>query len=288
MSDTQPEPERTFWFKCPRGHVEERPMPGDGDPPLRCFALVVKSHEGASGIYTDACGEDLHHVGPTVGEWRACNEALRAEQVEHTRGHEHLERLLVEADAALAECSRQLDEAMTREALQDTPAGPPPVEPPEDWEQRRAAGRWPCTDEDDEPDRIDLAAELARRLTQTEQARDTYRVQRDEWRVMAGTEQAGRLEAERHVEHHHRRGGSFTLVRDVNAQTEAALRRAEAALRDSQHEQRGARQEVTHWREVALWAAERDRIDDLPQAVFQQRSEVLSDRYEAEMEGDSH
>ena len=112
MHEAQPEPD-TFWFKCPRGHVEERPMPPEDGLTL-CDATVVKSHEGGIGIYTDVCGEEMRHLGPTVAEWRAAMQ--KATEADHRRAHEvgHVERMLVEADRALAACSRQLDAALGR------------------------------------------------------------------------------------------------------------------------------------------------------------------------------
>lgn len=112
MSDEDDAP--TFWFKCPRGHVEERPWPPEDGLTL-CDAQVVKAHEHASGIYYDRCGEEMRHFGPTVAEWRAMNVKRVDAEVAAGRAASdltmHQERLLVEADAALAACTEQLEEA---------------------------------------------------------------------------------------------------------------------------------------------------------------------------------
>lgn len=95
MSD-QPDVERTFWFKCSRGHVEELPMPSESDLTL-CGALIPdESPDGGRVV----CAAELRHLGPTVQDWRA---AMHGDEVER------LTRMLAEADAALAECSRQID-----------------------------------------------------------------------------------------------------------------------------------------------------------------------------------
>lgn len=111
MSD-QPDAEQphTFWFKCSRGHVEERAMPGDGDAPLRCWARIWCTAAPMGGaIILDECGEELRHIGPTVAEWRSTNDDLREARSAHVRERDHLQRLLAAADSALAECASQLD-----------------------------------------------------------------------------------------------------------------------------------------------------------------------------------
>lgn len=364
MSDAEPDV-RTFWFKCPRGHVEERVMPGEGDPPLLCAADVVKSHEApGAGIYRDLCGEELRHFGPTVAEWRATNEALHEAKRQTCTGAAHLERLLVEADAALAECSAQLDAALTsaqttraREAEAEVRRLRDEVENAtaaamlnRDAAQREASAVHERDVARAEASRQTLqlhglreaALAEAERLDDKRRHKAANRLREavtdswggnapglcapagsivpDDWlcsgfglprmeaprgAIRFATDphptepltldsQARRISdltrelADAQAELRRRRSASqgFTVVRDVNQQTEAALKRAEAALRDAQHEERGARQEVCHWRMVALWCAEREAMTDLPQASFQQRSEVLSDRYEAEMEAD--
>lgn len=114
MSD-QPdaEPARTFWFKCLRGHVEERswPRPGEVGAPLLCAAHVVRG----PGVTLDLCGEELRHIGPTVGEWRATNTKMVEAEAEHARRVAHLERLLASSDSALGECASQLDRALANE-----------------------------------------------------------------------------------------------------------------------------------------------------------------------------
>lgn len=235
MSDQPDLP--TFWFKCPRGHVEERPMPPEDGRTL-CDARVVKAHEHSSGIYYDLCGEEMRHLGPTVAEWRAANEAIQQAKQERVEECGRLERMLVEADEALAACSAQLDGAH-EELGNATQAA---------WLNRDAAAREArraLDDEEEEPDRDDLAGELARRLGATERERRTAYEQRDEWRVKAQTEQAGRLAAERKAQ---RRGFGFTLVRDVNGQTEGALRRSERHLRELRTESYNQRRELARLR----------------------------------------
>lgn len=265
MHEDQPEPD-TFWFKCPRGHVDEHSAPPEGAPPLLCWATVVRSHDGGHGIYTDACREELRRVGPTVAEWRAAHHALADAEVERIAERERLEGMLAEADRALAECGRQLDHAVSmREADSRTAS--------EALDQRDAlqtvlddvlrrqrfaegmtrAAELHADDEEEEPDRADLAAELARRLAQMERDRDAAEARIEEWRVKAGTEQAGRLAAERKAS----RGLGFTLVRDVNEQTEEALRKCERSRADELVRRCDA-QRVAAWAVSALTKVEHD------------------------------
>lgn len=117
MSDQPHTEQRTFWFKCERGHVEERAMPSIPGSHWTCSARYVKVHEGGSGIYEDACGFELRHVGPTVAEWRAANDERFQALADARSERERLERMLGEADAALLECGRVID--LQREQLAD-------------------------------------------------------------------------------------------------------------------------------------------------------------------------
>lgn len=249
-------------------------MPGEGDPPLCCIAEYVGGDP--STIVLQLCGAELRHIGPTVGEWRATNETLQACRGAADRDRTRLEGMLAEADQALAACSAQLDAALIgRErsltieqaaaAIASTLRLPPEMEA-RGWAPRfdcqpltpsaiRRQRTWGADPEglDEEPDEdaehasSDLAAELARRLGQCERDRAAAEARADEWRVKAQTEQAGRLEAERKVQ---RRAFGFTLVRDVNGQTEGALRKAERHLRELRTESYNQRREVA--RLVAL------------------------------------
>lgn len=111
MSDQQPDTEpRTFWFKCGRGHVSESRLPGDGEL-LLCDAQIVKG----PGVILDLCTEELRLHGPSVGEWRAAKAETADAKAQGDARIAHLERLLGEADAALAQCAAQLDTALGNE-----------------------------------------------------------------------------------------------------------------------------------------------------------------------------
>lgn len=132
------------------------------------------------------------------------------------------------------------------------------------------------------PELITAAVELLREARVVSRERDRAIEDAARGRSDFETLRQRCVRAERKVGELRSRSQGFTIVRDVNQQTERELERVRRDYREQRDQRRGLACQLAHWQSIALWVAEQLNIDPPLGGTVD-----LEERYDAAMEADS-